>query len=79
MGLITTVSMVSWLQEMRAAATWTWGGGHVNNDDDDDDDDLDDVGDQVGVAALVYLAAVVEVDCVQKRVGLRQHSRAWSV
>ena len=62
-------------------------GGLVNYDDDDDnddnddddDDDLDDVGDQVGVAALVDLAAVVEVDCVQKRVGLRQHSRAWSV
>ena len=61
------------------------GGGHFDSDDNDDDDDdaddqdLDDVGDQVGVATLVYLAAVVEVDCVQKRVGLRQHSRAWSV
>ena len=47
--------------------------------DDDNDEDLDDVGDQVGVAALVDLAAVVEVDRVQQRVGLRQHSRAWSV
>ena len=88
MGLITTVSMVSWLAEMRAAATWTWGeGGHVNNDYHDDEDDydndndnnLDDVGDQVGVAALVDLAAVVEVDRVQQRVGLRQDSRAWTV
>ena len=71
--------MVSWLAEMRAAATRTWG-VPVNNDYDydEDEDDLDDVGDQVGVAALVNLAAIVEVDRVQQRVGLRQHSRAWT-